>query len=767
MSLKKKSKAAPKRPRKPAPKALSASTAVPQDFLPIPPAKPEPEWLSLFLLALFWGCYGFSWILSRELPGPPGAKSDYAIYLSSWALVPALSLAVAYLIHWLKVHIFPHNASWYPLLIASNVAVWSFQWYRMPDPISPEYLGGILTWVPWVNAAGACLASLPGLARWEGWRRLEGKLLLLVPVAVLVGLKHFDSGAFPPQSRWAAMVALAGCATWLVSRQVPGQGSKSAWWLGLGALWLLLLLQCSLDLPHLTDTLKHHQNFYLGPVNDVLHGKSMLVDVNCQYGVGVIYFLALLFKTHILGLYYPQLTFLIMCLWMAQYVWLFKMLRKIFQSPWLLVFCMASATLLERFGYFTDDNIAAPSVGPLRFGLPLLVLTAAYARRVKAEGAGASRRLELALLGIASIWSFETFAYSMAGYGAVLFHESWADSIGLRGFVGRFIPALLKTALALAAAQVLFGLGTLLRSGHWPAWSQYLEYVSLYGRSRFGSLEFPVFSPWIALAGLSFLSVMAASFGLFSRRDCGPSSMFVFGLSAAGILEFTYFLGRSHPDNISHTCFNTVVASFYWLDRCWTKACVQRGFKLAATFGALLLASTFGFAFAENCQLRFSQSLLGNAPRMAGEFLSGEHPSLLQKYLARLRSTESDSGQIAGIAALVDKYCPNDSRVSLFIAPAITTEALLCSGRSHVFPISNPEEDSLLASNVARAVACVANLKPGAILFISGDESLGGPDIAGNNIGASVLLEIRKRFQLELVENSPIGIRVMRLAPLA
>ena len=34
-----------------------------------------------------------------------------------------------------------------------------------------------------------------------------------------------------------------------------------------------------------------HQNFFLGPANQVLAGDAMLVDVISQYGVGSIYFL--------------------------------------------------------------------------------------------------------------------------------------------------------------------------------------------------------------------------------------------------------------------------------------------------------------------------------------------------------------------------------------------------------------------------------------------------------------------------------------------
>ncbi|MGI8430044.1 MAG: hypothetical protein ACR2OB_12270 [Solirubrobacteraceae bacterium] len=44
-----------------------------------------------------------------------------------------------------------------------------------------------------------------------------------------------------------------------------------------------------------------HQDFYLAPVNDLLHGRVPLVDAYSQYGVGVLYLLAAFFKVAPLG----------------------------------------------------------------------------------------------------------------------------------------------------------------------------------------------------------------------------------------------------------------------------------------------------------------------------------------------------------------------------------------------------------------------------------------------------------------------------------
>ncbi|MFZ5018257.1 hypothetical protein ACOY39_28260, partial [Klebsiella pneumoniae] len=70
-------------------------------------------------------------------------------------------------------------------------------------------------------------------------------------------------------------------------------------------------------------------------------------------------------------------------------------------------------------------------------------------------------------------------------------------------------------------------------------------------------------------------------------------TIFVAGLTCTAIAEFTYFLGRAHPDNISHLCLASVVAGFYWLDAAWNRAELWKPFRLASTFAAFLVAGVF------------------------------------------------------------------------------------------------------------------------------------------------------------------------------
>ena len=86
--------------------------------------------------------------------------------------------------------------------------------------------------------------------------------------------------------RAVMLLAVAAAVAVVVRRRPPGRRARLA--LGVLVPVALALLAWDVSFQALTD----HQNFYLGPVNDIRHGRYMLVDDYSQYGVGVIYFLA-------------------------------------------------------------------------------------------------------------------------------------------------------------------------------------------------------------------------------------------------------------------------------------------------------------------------------------------------------------------------------------------------------------------------------------------------------------------------------------------
>src|SRR5258708_11603679 len=63
---------------------------------------------------------------------------------------------------------------------------------------------------------------------------------------------------------------------------------------------------------------RHHYNFYLAPLNDVLHGKVLFVNSTSQYGIAVIYALALVFRSFQLPVGYYGLSLILSGLFFLQ-----------------------------------------------------------------------------------------------------------------------------------------------------------------------------------------------------------------------------------------------------------------------------------------------------------------------------------------------------------------------------------------------------------------------------------------------------------------
>ena len=145
--------------------------------------------------------------------------------------------------------------------------------------------------------------------------------------------------------------------------------------------------------------LTSHQDFYLGPANDIRHGRYMLVDDYSQYGVAVIYFLAALlaplpfgYGTFVLVLGHPELA--------SCSSTVYVVLRVATRS--------LALAALGTFAALMSSSIATlgrsaqyPSTGFLRFGIPWSARVRAR-RRLPPRPAGARALARGLLLSSAS-----------------------------------------------------------------------------------------------------------------------------------------------------------------------------------------------------------------------------------------------------------------------------------------------------------------------------------------------------------------------------
>ncbi|MDQ3879721.1 MAG: hypothetical protein M3295_01360, partial [Chloroflexota bacterium] len=330
--------------------------------------------------------------------------------------------------------------------------------------------------------------------------------------------------------------------------------------LALGALALVVLTTPDVTLGGYAVI--HHHNFFLGPVNDVLNGRVMLVDTFSQYGVGVIYALALAFQIVPLG--YGGLALIIACAMVAVYSLTYVTLRAAIDSP-ILVVCGMCVAVLSNIFLQGVSLLAFPSTGPLRFGLPYVLIASAVLAARFSRWSRTLRVVGLATLAVAAVWSLETFVYTAAVYAALVLLEAYGrPGVDLRAGLGIVLRRGLVGLAVVLGAIASISVATLALSGQAPKWGGYLDYIAVYSSGGLGQLPIDWFSSG-PIAGLTiFLS--AAGVVWLSRNGSAPPALLVAlaGFNAFAVASFTYYLGRSHPSNLLHLMVPIVALGTLW-----------------------------------------------------------------------------------------------------------------------------------------------------------------------------------------------------------
>ncbi|NBQ63594.1 MAG: hypothetical protein EBU40_15090, partial [Proteobacteria bacterium] len=311
-----------------------------------------------------------------------------------------------------------------------------------------------------------------------------------------------------------------------------------------------------------------HYGYYLFPARDVMFGKSPLVDINHQYGVGTIYLIAFLGLVQGFPLDYWSLAVWVNILNVGMAGVLFTVVSR---GPHGRVSAAMMLPLLV-WGKFAqqDSPDRFPSVGFLRFGLAmLLVLACSWRADVRMD------RVRwwtiTGLLVASSLYSLEAFLYSMIIVGADQTADVvrwWRSGRALRDVGANLARSLLSRGVGILVAHAGFSVAIRVTSGLWPDWRHYTQYLSLYA-DGFGFWVPGVTDPWSIVILTCVLGTAWAIDQLVRTDDISPlkfhHARMVLVVSAAGIIQFTYFVYRPHPFNLFHIMWPSVVLCVWGL----------------------------------------------------------------------------------------------------------------------------------------------------------------------------------------------------------
>ena len=435
----------------------------------------------------------------------------------------------------------------------------------------------------------------------------------------------------------------------------------------------------------ITSVIQFHQDFFMGPANVVLHGGAVLVDTASQYGVGSIYAVAGWFELVPIG--YGQLTILDAALYVLYLGTGYAILRFAGVSRGLASLAIAFSLVVLIYNLLYPVG-ALLQHGPLRFGIPMIVIVGAVAEARSARWRRAGLSLQCLAVGLASIWAFEALAASAVTFLALRGLAAWTqEGARLRAF-GRDIALAVAASLA---CQAVLALTTLAFRGAWPDWGDYLAFLHQFLAGGIGEItyDFPTWSPGLLVGCASFIS--AAGLLILVRSRPGlvssqrPLVTALCGVTAFEIVLFYYFVDRSASHVLPYVSFPLVLAGALWLTLLSattgrTARVTRWAFGLAAATAVLLTSVAWS-----SVGPRLSASPLGRlAP--GGQTLGQSMHDLW--HLPPIRPS-TEQGE-----ALMDRYMPGDGPAALVLNSDLQQELLIRSGRKDFIPFGDPIEDA-------------------------------------------------------------------------
>ncbi|MBB1598190.1 hypothetical protein [Achromobacter sp. UMC46] len=329
-------------------------------------------------------------------------------------------------------------------------------------------------------------------------------------------------------------------------------------------------------------TLWHHWGAYIGPAELMLAGAKLFHDIPLQYGFGPTSLLAASCRNDCWSAMYviTGITTLLWTLAIAAMALLVSSPRAIARVI-VLALCLTACFFWTAYPPATASPLVTPSVAGLRF-LPATLLALYLCLTSNIERSRGRLVVGHLLWAVGALWSPESAFYvTLVWWPYYLFVRRASGSFGVR--LGAAIRNALVLAIIAVALATLFYSALRLIYGEGPTLYGYLAYAI----NPPGPLPIdPHGNVWYFVVAIA---IAAATLAL-SWKAVGDTMSFRRGLVLLLLAygSFTYFLGRSHENNILNILPLLLLALLYVV-----QAAKQVNLAhMAAILGASLLAWT-------------------------------------------------------------------------------------------------------------------------------------------------------------------------------
>src|SRR3989344_3506111 len=311
----------------------------------------------------------------------------------------------------------------------------------------------------------------------------------------------------------------------------------------------------------------YHHNFIIATINDLFHGKHLLVDTFNQYGLFYPLFLYLIFKVGIPFSYMNFYLLLMIGTWIYFFILFFflkELTKNTIYSLIGLYIIMGVNMLFNYSVYPYSENYVWPGGIPLRFffdGLVFLLIL-----RNKFLTSKKRNIFIFFILSIAFFYNIETglslvvsFVFLLFIYSISLKGISWIK----RGVI--FAQNLLQFLIVFIAIGLFFSLYTRMASGSWPRLSLFLDFVRL-AQAGLNNAPTPFIGWYWLHIIIYFIALIIILHAVFhSRKKIDWIWYVTVGYSLYGLLLLNYYMSRSYNSNLTVVSIPALVLVIFLL----------------------------------------------------------------------------------------------------------------------------------------------------------------------------------------------------------
>jgi hypothetical protein len=324
----------------------------------------------------------------------------------------------------------------------------------------------------------------------------------------------------------------------------------------------------------------HHVNFYLGPINEIINGKMLLVDASSQYGILSTYLPSLVFDIRVLSysgfINYSMIVSVFYCFLFYIFLYMFTGSRK-----WAFLGLLAYIRIAFFRNVWTNEIYTYPSSTPLRYICDIFMFMAFYL--ISKKGSLINTILLSFIAALSIFYNLEIgLSLLIAFMISITFYSIYAVK---RNKLKFFLLNICLLVLNLLLIGFAISIMTVVRSGFWPDWPKMIESVLFY-TGGFFDIPAPIIGEYYLILAVYIYTFYYLSVNNLRKLANGTLIMFIL---VYGIISFIYYLGFNEPHHLYTVAHPAIILYLYHLQILIRN--LSKIYKFPVIYSSLLVSS--------------------------------------------------------------------------------------------------------------------------------------------------------------------------------